>query len=70
MIVTLDESTCVGCGVCVEICPMDVLRIKKEVKKAFIKYPDDCQTCYQCEISCKCRAIIVDSKRKSIPQPL
>lgn len=43
---------CNGCGICVEHCPMDVLRMDKETDKAFIKYVRDCQSCFLCVREC------------------
>lgn len=40
-IVTVDETSCDGCGVCVDICPQSAIQIKnlseKEVKKMSFK---------------------------------
>lgn len=56
---SIDVSLCNGCGVCMELCPMDVLRIDKQTNKAFIKYLRDCQSCFLCEIYCPEVAISV-----------
>ncbi len=60
MIARIDKDTCNGCGLCVEICIMDVLRMNISNNKAYIAYPDDCQLCYQCEIECPAKAIEVN----------
>ncbi len=57
MIDFLDESKCNGCGKCVESCPMDVFRLDKGKKKAYAAYPNDCQTCFCCELDCPVAAI-------------
>ena len=72
MIEHIDEKKCIGCGLCVEICPMDVLRMKTDFDiiapgkkkglpdyKATITYYDDCMTCYTCELNCPAGAIDV-----------
>ena len=72
MIQKVDEKKCIGCGLCVEICPMDVFRMKTEVDifsqskngparmgKATITYPEDCMTCFTCELKCPTHAISV-----------
>lgn len=46
---------CVGCGICIEICPLDVL--KKEGNKAVVKYPDECWHCRACVMDCPNHAI-------------
>lgn len=55
----IDSRLCNGCGICVERCPMDVLRMDEETNKAFIKYIRDCQSCFLCEIECPEKAIEV-----------
>ena len=42
--VTVDDDKCIaekGCTVCVDVCPLDVLRISEETGKAYMKY-DEC----------------------------
>ena len=67
----IDLDQCDGCGKCVEACPMDVLRLDKALKKAFIKYLRDCQACLLCEMNCPHDAIYVspDYERR-IPVPI
>ena len=55
----IDTKLCNGCGICVEHCPMDVLRIDEETEKAFAKYIRDCQCCYRCVRECPEGAIDV-----------
>lgn len=43
---------CIGCQMCVNICPMDVFRFNKEVNKSVIAYPENCQSCGQCFVNC------------------
>ena len=57
---------CIGCGICVESCPTDVLRIDTKTQKAVIKYPADCQICHLCRMYCPVDAITI-TPEKSIP---
>lgn len=56
--VLIHDASCVGCGVCVEICPPDVLRLTPNAK-AYAAYPEDCEGCFLCELNCAYRAIQV-----------
>lgn len=62
----IDLELCTGCGICVNSCPMDVIRMDEKIKKAVIKYPEDCMLCDFCEIDCPENAIYV-SPEKSAP---
>lgn len=59
MISSIDGSKCNGCGICVEICNMDVLRQNTFDDKAYIAYLEDCMTCFECELRCPEKAIDV-----------
>jgi NAD-dependent dihydropyrimidine dehydrogenase PreA subunit len=54
----ISNAACTGCGVCVETCPTDVLRLDAE-QKAFAAYAEDCQGCFICEWDCAYEAIRV-----------
>lgn len=60
MIERIDEVRCDGCGICIEICPSDVLRLVPGERLAAIVHREDCQTCFSCEIDCPEDAIFVD----------
>ena len=57
------------CGVqgnCTEVCPMDVLSMDELLHKPVIRYPEDCMTCYNCELTCPTGAINVDPIKRQI----
>jgi NAD-dependent dihydropyrimidine dehydrogenase PreA subunit len=67
----IDLSLCDGCGVCVDSCPTDVLRMDAEAGKVTIAYANDCQACYLCQDDCPQHCIAVsfssqNPRRKSI----
>ena len=66
MIANIDREKCVGCGTCVERCPLDTLRLDG-AGKAYIAYPDDCMTCYVCERLCPVGAIFVHPFKEILP---
>ena len=48
-----------GCTVCVDVCPLDVLRIDEAKSTAFMRY-DECWYCLPCEVDCPTGAITVE----------
>ena len=65
MIQSIDSSACVGCGACVERCPLDTLRLREG--KAVIAHGDDCMTCYLCEMACPTGAMFVHPFKEPFP---
>ena len=53
----IDREKCVGCGICVQSCPADVIRIDKESQKAYPQYPEECVICCWCIAECPKGAI-------------
>jgi len=51
----IDPYRCIGCGVCVQSCMNDVIRMKKG--KASIEYQEDCSQCFACVEDCPREAI-------------
>lgn len=66
MIEYINSEKCIGCGICIDKCPLDTIRLNDE-GKAFIAYPDDCMTCYICERLCAQGAINVHPFRETLP---
>jgi len=46
--VEINRDSCNGCGICVDICPLDCFRMDDD-EKAFMKY-DECWYCGRCTI--------------------
>ena len=63
--VVVNKDLCVadkGCTVCVDVCPLDVLRIAATddgSQTAYMKY-DECWYCMPCEADCPTGAVTVN----------
>lgn len=53
----LDKDTCVGCQMCVKVCPHAVFDMHE--KKAVIAHADRCIECGACQLNCHGGAIEV-----------
>ncbi|MBI5443112.1 MAG: ferredoxin family protein [Deltaproteobacteria bacterium] len=72
MISDLDATRCLGCGICVEVCPLDVLRLdaSAQPRRAYVAYGEDCMTCFECEVRCPSNAIKVHPFKEVLPPTL
>lgn len=48
----MDAARCTSCRHCADMCFQDVWRYNEEKGYMEAKYPEDCASCYQCEIVC------------------
>lgn len=62
---SIDERLCTGCGVCVNSCPSDVIRLDADGRTAVIAYPRDCTLCGWCQADCPERAIHISPEKES-----
>lgn len=58
MIELVSESRCVGCGLCVKVCPMNVFDAGPDGVPVIARQ-EDCQTCFVCEAYCPADALYV-----------
>jgi NAD-dependent dihydropyrimidine dehydrogenase PreA subunit len=56
--IKINPDRCTGCGVCLEVCPHDVLRVGNG--KASIIDRDSCMECGACVSNCAFAALSVD----------
>lgn len=54
----IDANTCIGCGICKNLCPMDNIQIKDGIAKG----SDRCTMCYRCINACPNQAITLLGK--------
>jgi 2-oxoglutarate ferredoxin oxidoreductase subunit delta len=48
----LTISWCKACGICMELCPREVLGAEEVTKKVILIAPEQCNGCGLCELSC------------------
>ena len=53
----IDQDRCIGCGVCMDICPMQVFRPDKESHRPQVVYGEECWHCNSCVLDCPRQAI-------------
>lgn len=59
----IDESKCVGCGMCVTSCGRNAFDFDKEKNKAIVARPLQCMVgCTSCEVWCTLKAISFPDK--------
>ncbi|GGJ70638.1 4Fe-4S dicluster domain-containing protein [Streptomyces brasiliensis] len=58
MIEVVSRSRCVGCDLCIRVCPTDVFERDTDGIPVIARQ-EDCQTCFSCEIYCPVDALYV-----------
>lgn len=54
----IDPALCTGCGICAEICPVQVFRYdRKKEKIPEVKFKRECWHCNACVLDCRAHAI-------------
>jgi NAD-dependent dihydropyrimidine dehydrogenase PreA subunit len=62
---TIDETKCVGCGMCVTTCGRDVFGFDAQNKKAVVARPLQCMVgCSSCETWCVFEAISFPDRKR------
>ncbi|MFA4985419.1 MAG: 4Fe-4S binding protein [Candidatus Brocadiia bacterium] len=62
--ITVREERCKGCGLCISICPKQVLAPSESINSkgyhpTFMKYPEKCIGCTMCALTCPDQVIEV-----------
>ena len=53
----IDKDKCSGCGMCADICPLDVLFCSGAGEAPVIAYEEECWHCNSCVLDCPEEAI-------------
>lgn len=61
--IIINQEWCKGCGICIELCPVNVLEFN-EADKSSVARPEDCIGCQLCELRCPDLAIEVIVERE------
>ena len=49
----IDETKCIHCGKCADICPLSVFFFRREERAVpEVRYPDECWHCNACGLDC------------------
>ena len=48
----INPAECTNCGICVEVCPSDVLHHEEDAQTPVVKYPYECWHCAACVMEC------------------
>lgn len=65
--VRVDTKRCKGCGICVALCPKQVLELRYPEVKCEVVRVQDCIGCLMCEMHCPDFAIVCHPKEKGGP---
>ena len=56
--VSVDTKRCKGCGICIALCPTQVLEMQYPELKCRVARVEDCIGCLMCELHCPDFAIV------------
>lgn len=55
----IDQDKCIGCGTCVQLCPVNAISFNKDGKAQIDK--EKCIKCGTCEVACPVSAIKIEN---------
>lgn len=54
----IDKKKCIDCGICADVCCMDVFKKSEDPKPVvYVRYPNECWHCRACAMDCPREAI-------------
>ena len=61
----ITKEKCSGCGICADVCPLDVFSKEKQDKVPLVGHGEECWHCNSCVLDCPTGAV---SLRIPLPQ--
>ena len=58
--ISVDDSFCKGCGLCVDACPVHIIELDEGYHPAYCTDLDACTGCMSCAVMCPDVAITVE----------
>ncbi len=65
LVITL--SWCKSCGICMELCPREVLGAEEVTKRVILVAPEKCNGCGLCELSCPDYVFTIQELEEILP---
>ena len=67
--VQIDKDACKGCGICIAMCPLQILEFSDDLNNRGVRYPkvtmeEKCTNCANCMIYCPDFAVVVSKNEK------
>ena len=59
MTATFNYDKCIKYKKCYNLCPLDIISWNEKENKPYVKYPNECQVCFICQVECPAKAINV-----------
>ena len=57
--ITADLEKCIGCGICVDVCPMLIPIVEEDTKKVHLRNSNYCVNCRACVNRCPTEALFL-----------
>ncbi|MHA1770517.1 MAG: 4Fe-4S dicluster domain-containing protein [Candidatus Thorarchaeota archaeon] len=68
--ISLDSEKCDGCGICVDVCPMVIPELNKDLRKVVLAHPEMCVNCRACVFRCPTQALFLEPETEAARQAL
>ncbi|MCF2138178.1 MAG: ferredoxin family protein [Candidatus Thorarchaeota archaeon] len=61
----MDSEKCNGCGICVDVCPMVIPELNKDLRKVVLAHPEMCVNCRACVFRCPTQALFLEPETEA-----